>query len=751
MVGYAAIAMDARYQHLIQALRRLQQHSAFKLLPVLLLFLLMLSSLALLSDATQNSARFERLYLQLLIINLLGALILLFLIGRRIIRFIKEFRAGVIGSRLALRLLSMFMLVSIVPVSAVYYFSLQFLDKGIDNWFNLQIETALQDALDLSRDTMDLRVKQLIKSTKAAASSLQDQPFTTPQQLTNLLEESGSQELTLLTPNGRVLANSTLDGTNIIPQIPDNAILMQVRQGYNYVDLEPQQREQLTVRIVTLIETKGTPYESMVLQALYPIPQGIGELLNNVNDAFANYKRMVYLREPLKNSFTLTLSLVLLLTLLTAVWVALFSSQRLVEPVRILALGTRSVAAGDYNQQLPLTSYDEFGSLVNSFNEMTRKIAQARDEVARSQQQTERERSYLKVVLGGLTSGVITLDHRYRIRTVNAATRQLLEADFEPLMGNSLSLLCHHNEHLQEFCSQLMAQFEKQQAKWQAQITIFTQQGRRILMCHGTRLSERQPNRSGHVVVIDDITSMLTAQRDAAWSEVARRLAHEIKNPLTPIQLAAERLRRRYLDILPEEDSQLLERSTHTIIQQVQAMEEMVKAFSDYAYTPKRQVVEFNLNQLIDEVVELYRGNNTIDFQLQLDQQLELIHGDKGRLRQLLHNLLKNAQEALDTQPHPQIRIISELHGSAPSGYVVLSVEDNGPGIPKTLLEQLFEPYVTNKPKGTGLGLAIVKKIIEEHGGVVRAGNRASGGAYINIRLPLEYNSPPTTLTTKDQ
>lgn len=725
-----------------RAQRYLRQQPLLSLLPVVVLFLIMLSSLALLSDATQNSERFERLYLQLLAINIIGMLIFILLISLRIARFISDFRKNAIGSRLALRLVTMFLLVSIVPVSAVYYFSVQFLEKGIDSWFDVRIEQALQDALDLSRSSMELRIKQLIKETSTVVDELRKSKKYHATHLTSLHRKSDSTELTLMTANGRTIASSTLEGTDILPQKPNDAILMQVRQGYNYVGLEPNQDGQLIIRVVSLITADNTFNEPRILQALYTIPKRTSTLLDNVNDSFAYYNEMVYLREPLKNSFTLTLSLVLLLTLLTAIWVALFSSQRLVEPIRVLALGTRAVAAGDYNQQLPLTSYDEFGSLVNSFNDMTRKIAQARDEVNNSQQQIEKERAYLRAVLGGLTSGVLTFDERYRVRTVNTTARQILEVDFEPLMGKHITLLGKLNEHMHDFSHEMRRQFEQQTRNWQRQITIFTTHGRKVLMCHGTRLAERRRGGSGYVLVIDDITSLLQAQRDAAWSEVARRLAHEIKNPLTPIQLAAERMRHRYLDTLSTADGQLLDRSTHTIIQQVQAMEEMVKAFSDYAYTPKLQLAKFDLNQLIDEVLELYRGNTSITFKQQLDPELGEFLGDKGRLRQLLHNLIKNGVEAVATQADGQISITTVRHGEYPDGYIELTIDDNGPGIPEALLKQLFDPYVTNKPKGTGLGLAIVKKIIEEHGGIVTAHNRPQGGARMALRLPLHYNTP---------
>jgi len=723
---------------LTQFLGYLNTHPYFGLLPVFVLFLIMLLSLVLLGDATQNSQSFERLYALLLIVNFSGVILLLGLIGHRIIRFVREFRSGVIGTRLALRLVIMFIVVAAVPVSAVYYFSLQFLQKGIDSWFDVRIEQALQDALELSRNSMDLRIKELVRENEQMAQELADgSDNLMAMRLSELHSRSDSAEFTLLSYAGRVIASSVRHGMALVPKKPEEAILFQVRQGYNYVGLDPIEDQGLFVRVVTLVPDLQPLQDPRILQSLYPVSGRVNDLLDNVNDAFAYYKELVYLRGPLMDSFVVTLSLVLISTLLTAVWVAFYASQRLIEPVRVLAAGTRSVASGDYNQQLPALSDDEFGSLVESFNDMTQKIALARDDVKQSQRQAERERAYLRAVLGGLTSGVLTLDQYYRIRTINAAARQILEVDFDSMMGKHLGGLVKQFEHMQEFVTTVLEGFGKQQQDWREQVVIFGSAGRKVLMCRGTTLSKRRDNTSGYVLVFDDITALIQAQRDAAWSEVARRLAHEIKNPLTPIQLAAERIRRKYLPDMSEQEAGVLDRSTHTIVQQVQAMEEMVKAFAEYAYVPKLHWQELDLHGLLEQVLELYRGHRNLRIVTEYLGGNVRLCADPGRLRQLLHNLLKNALEAVADRRDGQIRITTQLSQREQEAYVELRVEDNGPGIPEQMLDQLFEPYVTTKPKGTGLGLAIVKKIVEEHGGMVRAENLDGYGAVIIIRLPL--------------
>ncbi len=717
---------------------RLSRHPLYRALPIVVLFLLMLAALVLLSDITSNSERFERHYLRLLAINILGLIVLAVLIGLYLARLIRDYRAEVIGSRLALRLVTLSIVIAVVPATVLYYFSLQFLQRGIDSWFDVRVEQSLQDALDLARGSLDLRVKELMQETRRHGHALMYVSDAMAPMYLNELRQSGDvAEVTLLSAGGRVIASSMREGAGLLPRRPDEAILYQVRQGYHYVGLDPI-GDELYIHVAALVPAAAPLGAQRILRVLYPVPQKITVLLDNVNNAFAAYKKLVYLRAPMKSSFIVTLSLVLLLALFTAVWVALFAAERMVEPIRVLATGTRSVATGDYTQKLPLPSDEDFGTLVQSFNEMTRRLAQARDEAESSQQQAERERAYLKAVLGGLTSGVLTLDRLFMIRTVNAAAQQILEVSFDGLMGAPLQDLGARSAHAREFVDQVLDQF-KRQSEWQDQITVFGPSGRRVLMCRGATLSSRRTGVSGFVLVLDDVTALIQAQRDAAWSEVARRLAHEIKNPLTPIQLAAERLQRKYLGVMPPEDAEVLERATNTIIHQVQAMEEMVKAFAEYAYTPKLQLAELDLNQLIGEVIELYRSNHLAAvIHQQGGHEVLRMPLDAGRIRQLLHNLIKNALEAIGGSPAGKVGVSTRISHSKQGPYVELRVEDNGPGIADAVFDQLFDPYVTTKPKGTGLGLAIVKKIVEEHNGVVWAENLPAGGAAIVIRLPIQ-------------
>ncbi len=450
----------------------------------------------------------------------------------------------------------------------------------------------------------------------------------------------------------------------------------------------------------------------------------------------------------LKYSFTLTLTLALLLSLLTAVWGAFFWSRRLVAPIQDLVAGTRAVAKGDFDTRLPVPRRDEIGFLVNSFNEMTRRLAEAREQAEQSQQQVENERANLAVILARLSTGVVALESDLRLRAVNQAAGSILGHELERHTGEKLDEIVDASPMAAQFIDICREHLEKDDSEWREQLVLRGDVGRRVLMCACTALPGEADNPSGYVIVFDDITALIQAQRDAAWGEVARRLAHEIKNPLTPIQLSAERMRHRFLEKMEREDAQVLERSTHTIIHQVEAMKDMVNAFSEYARAPDVDLTSFDLNTLVNEVADLYRSlSRHIPVSLELDANLPPLEADRGRVRQILHNLIRNALEALEGQLDGSIEITTRHVIEKSLEYVDIFVADNGPGFQMELVEQVFDPYVTSKPKGTGLGLAIVKKLVEEHGGRIYADNRRAGGARISIRLPLNEDSRAAMLS----
>ncbi|WP_303909395.1 sensor histidine kinase [Thiohalomonas denitrificans] len=706
--------------------------------PVVLMFALLFTSLYLMSGATQNSATFGKLYSLLLAVNIVALVLLVGLILRHLWRLVVQYRQRAPGSRLTARLVVMFVILAVAPVSVVYYFALQFLDRGIDSWFDVRVEQALGDALDMGRAALDGRVRNLLRESRQMAEAVGSLPSPkTTLRLYELRSRSEALELTLLTLDGTVISSSSAEPAELVPSIPNSAILLQLRQGEDFAALEPvSEGGGLQVRIAVRVPKSHPAGEERVLHALFSVPGQISELADSVQSAFADYRELAFLRQPLKYSFILTLSLVLLLSLLTAVWAAFFAARRLVAPISDLVEGTRAVAAGDYDKKLPLPGRDELGFLVRSFNEMTRKIALARDEAHKSQQHAEEQRSYLETVLGHLSSGVLTVDTELVLRTTNATAGHILGVELAPLLGRPFVELRERHPALESLVESLLPRLNEPAGDWRSEVVLFGSGGRQVLMCRGSALPGVGDIQGGHVIVFDDVTALIQAQRNAAWAEVARRLAHEIKNPLTPIQLSAERLRRKYLKEMSADEADLLDRATHTIIQQVEAMKTMVRSFSEYAHTPEMDFQPLNLNTVVSEVVELYRGGYAA-IELDLDRELPPVEADAGRLRQVLHNLIKNAIEA-GSEMHPvTIRVSTSCPGSDSCRFVQLDLTDDGPGIPEVLLGKLFEPYVTTKPKGSGLGLAIVQKIIEEHGGMLSVENTQPRGVSVSIRLPI--------------
>lgn len=712
--------------------------------PMLILFALLLVSLSLMSDATHNSERFGQLYSWLLLINALSLVMLIGLIGSNLYWLVSQYRARVPGSQLTSRLVITFVILSVVPVSVVYYFSLQYLQRGIDSWFDVQVEGALEDALELGRRALDVRLGDLLRvSEKIADDVAEMSPATVPIGLYDLRVRSGAVELTVFGLDGRIIATSSAESTRIIPSRPSTKVMMSLAQGRSYVGLDPVGDAGLHARTVVPVLAVKSGTEPQTLQALYRISNRLNALADNIEVQVARYKRLSYMRTPLKYSYILTLSLVLVLSLLSAVWAAFYSARRLVKPIAVLADGTRAVSEGDYSKRLPVTTEDEMGFLVRSFNDMTRRISKARDQAHTSQQEVEGQRAYLETVLGSLSSGVLSIGSKGELRTVNEAACQILGIDLTGQLGERLESIADHFSFIEPLTALIHAHQHNMDAGWQDQVELFDSAGRRVLMCRSTALPVNEKPPGGQVLVFDDVTDLIRAQRDAAWGDVARRLAHEIKNPLTPIQLSAERLRHKYLNTMDSDAAEVLDRATRTIVQQVETLKEMVNAFGDYARAPKLQLGPVNLYELIGDVADLYQGSN-LRINLDLAEPLPMLDADAGRLRQLLHNLFKNAIEAVREQAQGELQVKARWALETGERYIDIWFEDNGNGFSEQVLERLFEPYVTTKTRGTGLGLAIVKKIVEEHNGEIRAQNTEAHHACIEIRFHAETQSTVT-------
>lgn len=712
---------------------------SFGVLPMLLFFLLLLVSLSYLSEATDNSERFGQMYSVLLIINGTGLVLLGALVVANVISLVRQQRMKAAGARMTSRLVAMFVVLAIVPVSVVYYFSLQFLQRGIDSWFDVRIEQGLENALDLSRAALDVKLRDVLNVTIRMAEDLSSASVATLSlTLYDHRVRSGAAELTLIGGDGRIVASSLSDMSNIIPNQPPSEMLLLMHNRQHYIGLDPVGDSGLYARALVPVLSSGSDSEVYTLQALYEVTERFSELAEGVQSAYTRYNELTYLRAPLKFSYTLTLSIVLVLSLLAAIWAAFYSARRLVAPVRDLAEATHAVAEGDYSKRLAVASQDELGFLVRSFNDMTRRLAKSREEAYRSRQQTEDQRAYLEAVLANLSSGVISMSADSVMRAVNRTAQQSLDIDIKRYLGKELSTMADDHVFLKPFVDAIMRHRRQGDKAWQEEVSLFGKSGRQVLMCRGAALEGAGKGGDGLVLVFDDVTTLIQAQRDAAWGEVARRLAHEIKNPLTPIQLSAERMRRRYLARMDADEAEVLDRATNTIVNQVDAMKKMVNAFSEYARIPQVSMKPMDLNQLVREVLDLYRSG---DLKTQILEQLTpdnaCIEGDNGRLRQLLHNLLKNALEAVSDVPDARINIATRIVDEDERKSIELCIDDNGPGIDPGVLENLFEPYVSTKTKGSGLGMAIVKKIVEEHGGTITATNGEAGGARIRVKLLL--------------
>ncbi len=692
------------------------------------------AALALLAVTAEGSQRFGQLQPWIHLINIAGVIVLLALIVSRLTDFIRDWRRHVPGSRLRGRTILMFGGLAVAPLLLVFTFSVLFLTRGIDSWFHAEVRGGLSDALSLSRAALDLRMREYLDRTELMARNLENLTGgALYSALDAELRESGADELIVTSAGGQPEGYSRAGVEHGLPAVPPEALLMQLRQGRPYVSLEPARNGGYFIRAATHVGNDAGLPASRLLVATYPVPQRLADLASSVQDAYQEYGRLTYLRVPLKQAFVLTLSLVLLMALLAALYGALYFSQRLVRPVQDLIAGTRAVAKGDLDTRIERPSHDEIGFLVTSFNDMTKKLARAREETERSRAAVESERAALAVILARLTSGVISLEPDLRVRVANQAAGTILGVDFSAAAGRPLAELAAAEPLLGQLYAVLQQHANAGEAEWRDQVTLRSESGRRELVCASTTLPGEADSPGGIVLVFDEVTQLLQAQRQAAWGEVARRLAHEIRNPLTPIQLSAERKRRKLMRGLQPAEAELLDRSTHTIVQQVEAMKQMVAAFSEYAKTPELHISELDLAALIRQVSDLYHSQDPrVAFGLSLDPRATALEADPGRIRQLLNNLLTNSLEALDGRPNPVIMIETKRAGDQ----IVLIVVDNGPGFQGGLIEQAFDPYVTTKPKGTGLGLAIVRRIVEEHGGQVEVDNAPQGGARIRITLP---------------
>jgi nitrogen fixation/metabolism regulation signal transduction histidine kinase len=731
--------------------------------------------LFLLASASENSAFLDQHYPSLLVLNALITVALLSLVGLLLQRLYMRYKRREFGSRLMARLVVLFALIGILPGMVIYIVSVQFVSRSIESWFDVRVESALESGLTLGRTALDASLADLLAKGRNAALELSEMSESSQvSHLSRLRDQNQVQDATIVTGSGQIVA--TVGGRlgTLVPDLPNASMLRQARmtRGYSAIEggidphvIKPGEeikedglppgslRLRVVVSIPTFSNALSLQNESRYLQLLQPVPAHLAANAEALRAAYSEYQERSLARTGLRKIYIVTLTLTLLLAIFGAVAAAFLIAGDLAKPLLVLAEGTKAVAEGNLSPRPIVPTSDELGTLTQSFNMMTRQLSEARASVERNRAELENAKAYLESVLANMSAGVMVLDSHFRLVTCNESVERILQHDFDQHIGKPLSVI----EGLKPLADAVTKAFSEQSAQsaggtselhWQKQIEIprtaaETEQDI-TLLARGSHLPVG--GGTGYVIVFDDISDVISAQRSIAWGEVARRLAHEIKNPLTPIQLSAERLQMKLVHKLEGPEETILTKATTTIVNQVSAMKRMVDDFRDYAKTPPAVLSELNLNALIEEVLHLYEaGDDRDQIHTRLEESLPTVMGDATQLRQVIHNLLQNAQDAVADRPDPdtppQIDVVTEtIHYQDSDGEertaVRFSVTDNGPGFSTKIFNRAFEPYVTSKAKGTGLGLAVVKKIIDEHGGRIDIKNRSSGpGAKVVILL----------------
>lgn len=750
--------------------------------------------LSLLVWSTGNASRYAQQYDTLLILNGVLAVALVVWVVALTGRLLRQIRRRQFGARLTARFALFFTLIGILPGTLIYVLSVQFMSRSIESWFNVRVDSALEAGLNLGRAALDSQLSDVTVKAKIMATQLGSVSDNDMSLIITRLREAGDlSEAMVFTGNGRLVAFSSSTFGQLLPDLPPAHVMNQLRVSRLYSAAESELdlvapvpkldgissdvpmsqipvngglRLRVVLPVMTpdrLSATLGISPDTRWLQVIQPVPEQIALNANQVQEGFRDYQELALSRLGLRKLYGITLTLALILAVFAAVVAALAVSKRLVRPLLRLAAGTQAVGVGDYRPLPEPPEKDEIGQLTRSFNAMTRQLDEARYMVENNRQELERSNVYLESVLSNLSSGVLVFDEGFRVTMFNQGAQSILHVDLRQVKGRPLETV----DGALALAQRVKAAFaehlavDSQRPYWQQQFELEleaapdsgSQKHVLVLLARGTHL-QVDGRGNGYLVVFDDISEVISASRAVAWGEVAQRLAHEIKNPLTPIQLSAERLAMKLADSLNPTDAALLIRSTNTIVNQVASLKQMVDDFREYARTPPAQMQIIDINALIADVLALYgwdpvvgtlhTDGKSVHIDAEFDDTVPLVEGDSTQLRQVIHNLLANACDAASQDQGFELAKVSvsttQVHGSSDNNDsdkvgVRLTVSDNGPGFLPQVLNRVFEPYVTTKATGTGLGLAIVKKIIEEHGGHIDVANHREGGARISILL----------------
>ncbi|MFM7026562.1 MAG: ATP-binding protein [Limnohabitans sp.] len=710
--------------------------------------------LILLTQATDKLDRHSHKYEWLLLANGVVAAALLLTIIAGMVRLLVRLRRGLFGARLLIKLAAIFALVGVVPGVLIYTVSYQFVSRSIENWFDVRVEGALSAGLTLGRVTLDTLSQDLGQKTRQAASQLAEvSDASAGLALERLREQLGARDVVLWGGNGNPVASAGQSRFQIRPEKPSASQLREVRQKnmlawIEGLDEAAASADQARIKVLAVVpQVSLTLHEDIrLLQVVQDLPATLVTNALEVQTANSEYQERALAREGLRQMYIGTLTLSLFLAVLGAILLAVLLGNQLARPLLLLAQGMRQVAAGDLTPKLVLQGKDELGGLTRSFADMTQQLADARAAVERSLQQLDQARANLQTILDNLTAGVIVLDPAGQIMSSNPGATRILRVPVAVYESQPLT----HLPHLRDFAKGVLQAFEQLGAPAQAHELDHWQKSFELLA------SGQGPNQTSVtllargavlpdgmlLLVFDDISEIVSAERTQAWGEVARRLAHEIKNPLTPIQLSAERLQRKFEGKLSEGDAAVLDKSVRTIVDQVDAMKRLVNEFRDYARLPAAELKSLDLNVLINDVLGLYgaEGPGQADIARELDPQCPPIQGDAQQLRQVVHNLLQNAQDACEAMPQRPHRVVIRTEWNEQRQRVRLLVQDSGAGFAPHILQRAFEPYVTTKAKGTGLGLAVVKKIADDHHARIDLSNLMRDGEVAGAQVSLSFN-----------
>ena len=722
--------------------------------------------LFLLTQATGNRELYERNYARLLVLNIAVAALLLLVIGWIVVRLFLRVRQGRFGSRLLIKLAAIFALVGLLPGLMIYGVSYQFVSRSIESWFDVKVEGALDAGLNLGRATLDAMALELANKTRQAAAQLSDTPDgTAGLVLERLRDQLSASDVVLWTASGQVIASVGDSRFTISPERPAAQLFRSARTQRVVTQIEGLDELSSSlpvpsagtsgaapvarIQAIALVNSSnlGLLGDARFLQVTQAIPATVVANAIAVQEANREYQERALARGGLRKMYIGTLTLSLFLAMFGAVLLAVVLGNQLAKPLLVLADGVRQVALGDLTPKAALRGKDELGGLTRSFADMTQQLSDARSAVQQSMTQVDAARANLQTILDNLTAGVIVLDVQGRIQSSNPGATRILRAPLAAYHGKSLSevpglglFAKDVNVQFTDFISDMNVPHGLEQ--WQQSFELNTAipgapDNAITLIARGAKM----PGAEEFLLVFDDVSEMVSAQRAQAWGEVARRLAHEIKNPLTPIQLSAERLEMKLTGKLAEPEQALLTKSVKTIVDQVDAMKRLVNEFRDYARLPAAELKPVDLNALVGDVMQLYANDNAVvPVHTELDLSAPLIKGDAQQLRQVIHNLVQNAQDAQEGMARGMVTLKTEFSkSSGPSGRVRLTVRDNGTGFPEHILKRAFEPYVTTKVKGTGLGLAVVKKIADEHGARVDISNRVTDGAVQGAQVSLSF------------